>query len=59
MFNIVLILVLTFGLLATMFVWVPLHSAEVSARRNPGQRTGEVPDLREDDASPQFTGKIA
>jgi hypothetical protein len=60
MSDIILALVLTFVLLAAMFVWVPLlQSAEAHSRRYPLQRYGEMPDLREEDSSPQFTGKVA
>jgi hypothetical protein len=56
----ILVLVLTFVLLASMFIWVPLlQSAEALSRRYPRQRYAEMPDLREDDTSPQFTGEVA
>jgi hypothetical protein len=60
MSDIILALVLTFVLLAAMFVWVPLlQSVEALTRRYPRQRYEEMPDLREEDAGPQFTGKVA
>jgi hypothetical protein len=53
-------LVIGFVLLALMFIWVSLlQSAEAPSRRFPPQRAEDIPDLREDDTSPQFTGRVA
>ncbi len=60
MSDTILAVVLTVILLAAMFVWVPLlQSAEALTRRYPQPQDGEMPDLREEDAGPQFTGNVA
>jgi hypothetical protein len=59
MTNIVLAVVVAVILLAAMFIWVPLlQGAEVRSRRYSARPYQEIPDLREEDDSPQFTGKV-
>ncbi|HEY0263176.1 MAG TPA: hypothetical protein VGC07_01515 [Granulicella sp.] len=60
MFDMFLALALFVVFFAALFIWVPLlQSVEALARRYPQQLATDMPDLREDDSSSQFTGKVA
>lgn len=55
-----LALILTFVLLAALFLWVPLlHTAEALSHRYPLQNGDDMPNLVEEDTGPHFTGEVA
>jgi hypothetical protein len=60
MFETILALLLLVVLILAMLVWVPiLLSAETLGRRYSSQRSGTVPELTEEEPSPELTGKVA
>jgi|GEM_PF-5439410 len=60
MFETILALLLLVVLILAMLVWVPiLLSAETLGRRYSSHRSGAIPELTEEEPSPELTGKIA
>ena len=56
----ILTLLLAAVLILAMLVWVPiLQSAETHSRRHSSQRSGTIPELTEEDSSPELTSEIA
>ena len=56
----ILALLLAVVLVLAMFIWVPLlQSAEALDRRHSSHRSGTIPELTEEEPSPELTDKVA
>jgi hypothetical protein len=56
----ILALILTVVLILAMLVWVPImQSAETHGRRYSSRRSGTIPELTEEEPSPELTGEIS
>jgi hypothetical protein len=58
--NFLLAFIVVIVLLAAMLLWGPLlQTVESLSRRYSPERYTEMPDLREEDTGPQYTGKVS